>query len=197
MTQVIELECPGCGAPLTVNDKTCPYCQRPVVVSTFNSISALTLAELKKHTKAYAKATEDEGEDSAELDLSAAFCYLKLGLYDQALTSFDKAIEGNIDNSEAYFYAAVATLRGKRPFSTPMAEIKKALAYIESAKMIEPKGIYYYLEAYIKYDFHSRKFLIVKPDHKLTLASAKNAGYSEHDVTELFGVLGTERPSVL
>ncbi len=185
-----------CGAPLTVNDRTCPYCQRPVVVSTFNSIKALSISELRKHTNAYGKAAKESG-GSAELELSAAFCYLKLGLYDQALASFEKAIAGDLDNSEAYFYAAVATLRGKRPFSTPMAEIKRALAYLESAKMIEPKGLYYYLEAYIKYDFHSRKFLIVKPDYKLTLAEAKKATYSSHDVSELFDLLGTERPSIL
>lgn len=192
MTQVIELECPGCGAPLTVNDKNCPYCQRPVVVSTFNSIKNFSAVELRKHTSAYGKAGE-----SAELDLSAAFCYLKLGLYDKATEFFDKAIAGDLDNSEAYFYAAISLLKGKRPFSTPMADIKRILAYLESAKMIEPKGIYYYLEAYIKYDFHSRKFLLVKPDYKQTLAAAKTAGCSSHDVTELFALLGTEKPSVL
>ena len=38
MTQIIELECPGCGRPLSSDMQACPACNRPVVISSFNSV---------------------------------------------------------------------------------------------------------------------------------------------------------------
>ncbi len=54
--------------------------------------------------------------DNDLLNISAAMCYLKLKLYDKAKFAFEKAIENDIDNSEAYFYAAVSLLKGKKHF---------------------------------------------------------------------------------
>ncbi len=121
-------------------------------------------------------------------------CYLRLKLYGKALEKFEAAIEDNFDNSEAYFYAAVSLLQGKKAFLTPMPNIKKALEYIDAALMIENRGVYNYFTAYLKYDFFARKYLKIQPSYQDELEMAKCNGISAFDIEFLFQVLGVERP---
>ena len=64
-----------------------------------------------------------------------------------------------IDQPDVFFYAAVSLLKGQKAFVAPRAAIDKCLEYLNAALMIEPKGIYQYFLAYIKYDYFSRKYL--------------------------------------
>ena len=122
-------------------------------------------------------------------------CYLKLKLYDKALPAFELAMEDNFDNSETFFYAAVCLLKGKKPFLAMRPEIDKIVEYINAALMIEPRGIYYYFLAYIKYDYFNRKFFKTSPTYQEALAMAEQAGYSPFDTEQLFAILGVERPA--
>ena len=75
--------------------------------------------------------------------------------------------------------------------------IDKILSYMESALMIETRGIYYYFLAYIKHDYFKRKFLNVTPNYAQHLQQAEQAGVSQHDIAQLFAILGTQRPAGL
>jgi tetratricopeptide (TPR) repeat protein len=194
--EVVELECPGCAAAITTATKTCPQCFRPIVITTFNSISGLTPMELNKQANTYRKAMAGHPDDD-KLNMSIAFCYLQLKLYDKAIPCFEKALEENFDNSEAYFYAAIALLKGKKAFVTPRPVIDKIEEYLNAAIMIEPKGIYYYFLAYIKYDHHHRKFYKTTPNYEELLTQAAANGYSDTDVDNLYNLLGVSRPDVL
>jgi tetratricopeptide (TPR) repeat protein len=194
--EVVELECPGCAAAITTATKVCPQCFRPIVITTFNSISGLSPMDLNKQANTYRKAMAGHPDDD-ELNMSIAFCYLKLKLYDKAIPCFEKALEENFDNSEAYFYAAVALLKGQKAFMTPRPVIDKIEEYLNAAIMIEPKGIYYYFLAYIKYDHHHRKFYKTTPNYQELLMQASASGYSDADVTNLYNLLGVSRPDVL
>lgn len=192
---VINLTCPGCGAPISTDQKVCEYCDRPVLISSFNSVYSMSVTDINKYKKSYTQALSDN-PDNPQLNSSVAMCYLKLGLYDKALESFEKAIEDDFDNSETYFYAAVSLLKGKKAFLTPRPDINKAIDYINAALMIEPKGIYYYFLAYIKYDFFERKFLNTTPDYKDCYKMAMGAGVSDYDVKMLFDILNVPKPSI-
>lgn len=194
--QIIELECPGCGVPITTSTQTCPQCFRPIVISTFNSVSSMSQLEINKYASAYRKAMIGN-PNNKDLNMSIAFCYLKLKLYDKALPCFEKAIEDNFDNSEVYFYAAICCLQGKKAYLTLRPQINKIEEYLNAATMIEPRGIYYYLWSYIKYDYYKRKFLNTKPDYIEMLKKAEQAGISVYDKEELFKILDVEKPSVL
>lgn len=194
--EVVELECPGCAAAITTATKTCPQCFRPIVITTFNSISGLSPMDLNKQANTYKKAMTGHPDDD-ELNMSIAFCYLKLKLYDKAIPCFEKALEENFDNSEAYFYASIALLKGQKAFLTPRPIIDKIEEYLNAAIMIEPKGIYFYFLAYIKYDHHHRKFYKTTPNYEELLAQANANGYSETDVQNLFDLLGVSRPDVM
>jgi tetratricopeptide (TPR) repeat protein len=194
--QIVELECPGCGKAITTSTQQCPQCFREIVITTFNSVSGMSPLEINKQANAYRKAMVNNPNDQT-LNTSIAFCYLKLKLYDKAIPCFEKAIEDNFDNSETYFYAAIALLGGKKAFLTPRTVINKIEEYIQAALMIEPKGIYYYFWAYIRYDHHFRKSYKMSPNYQELLLQAKKIGLSQTDVAELYKLLEVDRPSVL
>lgn len=194
--QTVNLDCPGCGYPVNLNDEVCPACGRKLVISTFNSVAGMSMPELNKSANAYRKALASDPENS-DVNMSLGFCYLKLKLYDKAIPCFEKAIENNFDNSELYFYTAVALLRGKKAFLTLRPEIDKILQYLEAAVSIEPRGIYYYFMAYIKQDYFARKGFVTTPNYTQLLAQAKQAGLPSTDVSTLWQLLGVTRPDCL
>lgn len=194
--QIVELECPGCGKAITTSTQQCPQCFREIVISTFNSVSGMSPLEINKQANAYRKAMVNN-PDNQTLNMSIAFCYLKLKLYDKAIPCFEKAIEDNFDNSETYFYAAIALLKGKKAFLAPRSVIDKIEEYIQAAIMIEPKGIYHYFWAYIRYDHHFRKSYRMTPNYQELLAQAKQYGLSQTDVAELYKILEVARPEII
>lgn len=193
---VIELNCPGCGARVSTGQRECEWCHKPIIISTFNSVNSMPMPEINKFAGAYRKALA-ENPDNQELNNSIAMCYLKLKLYDKALPAFEKAMEDNFDNSETFFYAAICLLQGKKAFLHQRPTIEKITEYINAALMIEPKGVYYYFLAYIKYDYFDRKFLKTSPTYQEALAMANDAGVSPYDIEQLYAILGVDRPSTL
>lgn len=192
--QIITLSCPGCGANVSTGQKKCEYCRSPIVISSFSSVASMSIPEVNKYANAYRKELVGN-PDNRELNTSIAMCCLRLKLYDEALRAFKKGIEENFDNSDTFFYAAVCLLKGKKAFVAPRADIDKALEYINSALMIEPRGIYYYFLAYIKYDYFERKYLNTVPNWKETLQTAIDAGVSDADIMALFETLQVEIPA--
>ncbi len=195
-TQVISLKCPGCGAPVSTDQSTCKYCKGPITITSFSSVCSMPMPEVNKYARSYQQ-TLAEHPDDTTIHTSIAMCYLKLKLYDKALASFEKALEDNFDNSETFFYAAVCLLKGKKAFLATRAVIDQAIEYIQAAQMIEPRGIYSYFLAYIRYDYFKRKHLTVHPNWEETLAEAQMYGVSEADIDQLYGVLCVERPKDL
>lgn len=193
--QVIDMKCPGCGAP-TSTETTCKFCHRPVVISTFNSVYSMPMPEVNKYAGAYRKVLA-ENPDNTELNNSVAMCYLKLKLYDKAADAFSKAMEDNFDNSETFFYAAICLLKGKKAFLASRSDIDKIEEYLQAAIMIEPKGIYYYFWAYIKQDYFLRKCYKTSPTYQEALEMAQQTGLSNYDVEQLYAILGVQRPECL
>jgi tetratricopeptide (TPR) repeat protein len=194
--QVIDLNCPGCGAGVSTADKVCKFCRRPIVISSFSSISSMSPLELNKYASSYRK-TLAENPDNKEINGSIAMCYLKLKLYDNAIKAFEKAVEENFDNSETFFYAAISLLKGKKAFVAQGSDVRKAKEYLEAAIMIEPRGIYHYFLAYIKYDYFERKYLNITPNWQETLQTAIQSGVSAADIGQLAEVLSVEIPACL
>lgn len=194
--QIVEINCPGCGARVSTGQAECEWCHQPIIISTFNSVYSMPLPEVNKYANAYRKAIAENPENTV-LNNSIAMCYLKLKLYDKALPAFEKAMEDNFDNSETFFYAAICLLQGKKAFLHQRPTIDKIIEYINAALMIEPKGIYYYFLAYVKYDYFARKFFQTSPSYEEMLIKAQDAGLSTYDVEQLYCILGVQRPERL
>lgn len=195
-TDVLNLKCRGCGAAVTINDTVCKYCGGPVTISTFNSVNSMPLPMVNKYVNSYRQDLQSNPND-VSANKATAYCYLKLKLYDKALEYFEKAVEDNFDDSEVYFYAAICCLGGKKAFLNQRPSIDKCLEYINAAIMIEPKGIYYYFMAYIKYDYFERKFFKTAPNYYECLSNSQIVGCSEFDKKQLFDILGVIKPDCL
>lgn len=192
---VEKLVCPGCGFPVDASMKECPA-GHPINISTFNNVFDMPIPMVNKYASKYNKDLIDLPDDK-KLNIGVGICYLKLKLYDKALSAFEKTMKDNFDNSEVYFYAAVSLLQGKKAFLHQRVTIDKVLEYIDAALMIEQKGIYYYFEAYIKYDYFSRKFLNVSPNYQELLQTARSVGVSNLEIEQLYSILSVPRPNVL
>ena len=188
---VNAIKCPGCGAPLADNQKTCDWCRAEVFIRSYETVAAMPAPQLNKYALAY-KQNLVENPDHQELNESAAFCFLKLSMYDDAYNAFSKALVNNFDNSEVFFYAAVSLLKGKKAFLHTRPEIDKMLELINAALMIEPKGIYHYFMAYLKHDYFKRKFLTTTPNYKDCLVKAQAAGCTKADIDLFYAAAGVD-----
>ena len=195
-TVVNDTSCRNCGAAADIGATKCAYCKQPVLISTFNSVYSMPMPMVNQYAASYREALQTE-PDAKDLNSAIAMCYLKLKLYDKAIEAFDKAIVDNFDNSETFFYAAICQLKGQKAFLQNRQIIDKIEEYINAALMIEPKGIYHYFLAYIKYDYFERKFFNTSPTYKEALKNAQNAGLSPVDIEQLYGILGVAKPDVL
>ena len=153
----------------------------------------MPLPLVNKYANSYRMDLQNNPND-LDANKATAYCYLKLKMYDKALEHFEKAVEDNFDDSEVYFYAAICCLKGKKAFLSQRTEINKAEEFLNAATMIEPKGIYYYFWAYIKYDYFKRKFLNTTPDYLNMLNCSEQFQVSELDKVELFQILNVENP---
>jgi tetratricopeptide (TPR) repeat protein len=189
--QVVALNCPNCGDTVDTAQKTCRFCRQPVIISTFNSVFSMPAPLLNKYAGAYRQALATQ-PDNRDINLSIAMCYLKLRLFDKALGAFEKAMEDNFDNADA-----ICLLRGQKAFLAQRPQIDKIEEYITAAIMIEPKGIYFYFLAYIKYDYFSRKSFNTKPTYQDAYAEAQQKGFSQFDVEQLYAILGVSKPDCI
>ena len=192
---VMDLKCPNCGFPISVGQKECPA-GHPINITSFNSVNSMPSPMVNRYINFYKKELGTDPENK-EINKSIGICFLKLHLYAKALEAFDKAMIDNFDDSETYFYAAVCILGGKKAFLNPRSNIDKALEYIDAALMVEPRGIYYYFMAYIKYDYFSRKSYMTSPDYREYLSMAIDVGVPDVDIQMLYDVLNVSRPDCM
>jgi len=156
----------------------------------------MPLPMVKQYADAYKDALKNK-PDAADLNNSIALCYLKLELYDEALTAFKKVMERDFDNWETYFCAAICLLKGKKAFLAQRSEIDHIEKYIKAALKIAPdRGIVHYFWAYIKYDYFERKSLDTTPAYQEELAAANASCLPQRDIDLLFGILGVSRPDI-
>ena len=192
--ETVALNCPGCQAPISQDMKNCPYCGRPVIITSFNDVNKLSNLDLNKYQLSISKNIALGKGNTENNEVSLGFIFLKLKLYQKANEHFAKAMETCFDNSELYMAAAVSALEGKKAYLTLRPKIDEAERYLNIALEIEPRGIYYYFLAYLRYDYFCRKGFKVSPNYVEYLNKAKSVGVSYTDVNTLFGMLGVPVP---
>lgn len=192
--QIISVNCPNCGAPVPRGSNECGYCGSRVFVTSFGDVYRMPFGSINAYLTG-CRAAAGEGELSARH--SQGLCCLKLGMYDEAYEAFSEEIRNDFNDSEAYFCAAAAILRGKKPFLTSRTAIDRAENMLRSACATETRGIYLYFLAYIRYDYYERKRLNVSPSYREYLEAANSVGVSEDDIDLLFKMLTVERPKCI
>ena len=199
LVSVVGLKCSNCGESLSESMAICPSCDQPVVIRKVSSLLGLTMPELRTRSRLMdIEALRDCGDPlSADADFTSGCCLLRLKMFEQAIVHFDKAIAADPCNADALFCAAIAALKGKRPFLVSLADVRKAQECLVAASMIEDRAVFHYLLAYIKQDFYSRRFLRVEPDWRHELQCAIELGIVVEEKEELFMLLGQSCPAEL
>lgn len=134
----------------------------------------------------------DEKKESENFKNGVRFLDRKM--YAQALMCFETEIGSNISDPEPYFYGAVAKLAGKRPFLASRSVIGEIEKYLDTAIAFGECALYYYLYAYIKYDYYEGKRLKSIPSSQELLFLAEGLGISEDEKIKLFEMMGVQRP---
>ena len=188
--EVISLNCPGCGASITTQTKVCEYCRKDILVKSFHSISSMPLPQINKYMASYKSAASEHPEHNG-VNASIGLCFLRLKKYDQALDAFEKAQADNFEDATPFFYAAVARLKGRKPFLCSRQEIDQMETDINAAISIEPCAEQYYFLSYIGRDYFKRKFLKHDPSWEILMEKAINNGLSPADVEYFHAMIGT------
>lgn len=188
MIEIVNLECPGCGYPITMSTRTCPQCGRAIVISSFSKMSG-DWGSLAGKLARFNDMKLRNDPDNNELHITKAFCHMKLKLYDKAAAAFETASDNDPLNDELYYYRAVCLTNGKRPFVLNLSAIKSITQLIDAALEIEEKGIYHFFKAYIMYDFYEKKGYNTPSDPRNEMALASSCGIAGGDITEFWNML--------
>ena len=137
------------------------------------------------------RAAAAEHPNHNDVNTSIGMCYLKLKKYDQAIEAFEKAQADNFEDATPFFYAAVARLKGRKPFLCSRPEIDAIETDVNAALSIDPKAEQYYFLSYIGRDYFKRKFLKHSPAWEDLMNEAVNNGLSPADVEEFHAMTGT------
>ena len=97
--EVMNITCPGCGAPIDTKLAKCYQCGRPYVITSFNNVYGMTPNIAMGLKGAYQKEVE-ANPDNPDANFSLGICLLKLNMYDKAYEKFDKAIEDEPEDED-------------------------------------------------------------------------------------------------
>ena len=122
---------------------------------------------------------------------------LKMKMYDSALAYFKSAMNDPMADPDVFYYAAIASLRGGTAFSQTRDTIEAVVNYINQAIAFEPKGIYYYFLAYIKYDYYERKYFRTSPNYREAFALALEHNVTWQQVNEMYELMRVSKPACL
>ena len=113
MSFLTTLQCPGCGAPIRWNDKSCEYCGSVVLVS---QPAELALPAVARAQKLAAQMRERlalnpyDGDAYYQLGLAT----FTLGRYDQAENAFEQAQHYLPGSAVAFYFKGLAMLLGSQ-----------------------------------------------------------------------------------
>lgn len=157
------LTCPQCGAPIKPGVNKCEYCGAEFFVTSLAYLDKFDKKGTNKYINYYRQLLKNN-PNNGEANCGMGICYLDLKLYDFAIKYFAKAIEQIPNFSDVYYYYALALFKGRKPKILTLSEIRKIEEYLNTAIQIDDtKAKYYYLLAFVKYDFYMKNGLKVNP----------------------------------
>ena len=194
----IVITCSCCGHkeayPVQKESVRCRSCRQPIIPMNYKDAKEVPAQQKVKQILLLNQAAA-ANPTAPEINMALGLFYLTSGAYQYALPQFNKVIEADPFNADAYFYASVALLGGTKPFVKNLHEIEKIVENLKVAEQIEQKAIYYYLHAYVAYDYYKRKYLGCNPRYTELLSEAQALGITGAEITDLFELLKTDKPS--
>lgn len=192
------LQCPSCFCTISADQENCEYCGNKIVIETINDMSNLSSEALRNYGRSYTKNLEQGIGDRQEMEGALAFIFLKMKLYEKAEDHFSKAVDEFCNNPDLYYGWAISILRGKGAYGCYRETVDEAMSYLNAALSIEKKGIYYYFQAFLSYDYFFSKGFRVSPNYVdyLNLAIGTR-NLTRADINHLYELLNVPCPDKL
>jgi len=124
-------ECPQCGAAATPSDRKCSYCKAEFFVSSLAYLGSFDSQGIAKYMKHYKGLTSQDPRNT-EGFLGLGLCYLQIGTYSLAQKCFENVIDASPEVSQAYYYHALARIRGRRLMTLSLNEVREIEAYLST-----------------------------------------------------------------
>ncbi len=149
----------------------------------FSTLGRMSQSEVQEVLRQYKSAVAADARDG-DAHFSLGLVYLQLGLHELAILHFRSAIDLCPEMADAYFYCALALIRGRRPKTLSMQEVRTIEAHLTTARQLEPRQAKYdYLLAIIKCDYYLSNGLRPPPPSAEELLQAARS--KEHDAWEV------------
>lgn len=194
----IVITCGCCGHkeayPLQKESVRCRNCRQPIIPANYKEAKQMPAPARTKQILLLNQAAT-VSPDAPEIHMALGLFYLTNGAYQYALPQFKKVIAIDPLNADAYFYVAVTMLGGEIPFLKVLDEIEIIVENLKIAEQIEEKAIYFYLHAYIAYDYYKRKYRGCRPSYPELMSKARSLGITSADADSLFELLKTDKPN--
>lgn len=194
----IVITCGCCGHkeayPLQKESVRCRNCRQPIIPANYKEAKQMPAPARTKQILLLNQAAT-VSPDAPEIHMALGLFYLTNGAYQYALPQFKKVIAIDPLNADAYFYVAVTMLGGENPYLKVLSEIEIMVENLKLAEQIEGKAIYFYLHAYIAYDYYKRKYRGCTPSYPELMSKARSLGITSADADSLFELLKTDKPN--
>lgn len=184
------MECPGCGASVSLHDKVCGFCGRKLTFTSLNfkEVRKTTFQESAKFLEAYKEALK-ESPDNPDVLASLGYVLMDRGQYQEAADSLRRAAANGADDPDVLFQAALAAYKSKKPFQIKLGEAEGIISQIDSAILMDPKPQYLFAKARLIAVLYERRFIKYKESSAQVLAQAQGAGLTDADRSDLESLL--------
>lgn len=137
------------------------------------------------------KAAIATGAEDADAHLGLGLLYLQLRLYDTALRHFKRVVDIDPALSDGYYYLALASIRGRRPKTLTLQEVRAVESNICTAlELDERQAKYYYLLAAVRQDYYAANGLVSpSPSAVILLDLATDKDHDAWEVERLLAAL--------
>ena len=148
------LQCPQCGATAAPSQRQCEFCGAEFFIKSLAYLSRFDTEGVGKYLACF-KATTISSPSEPQGWLGLGLCYLQMGTYALAERYFEKVIGLSPEIPQAYYYHALASIRGRRLKTLSLPEIRKIEMYLTTATQIDAELVEgQLLLAMIKRDFY-------------------------------------------
>ena len=181
--------CYGCGASVSMDDKVCPYCGKKLTFTSIRDVRGSTAQDSIKFLKTFKDALANS-PDHPGVQTSLGLVLFDRNQFDQAAQAFDKAINCGADESEVFYYAAVARFRGKKPFQFSINEAKHIVEMIDGAIMMNPLPQYFYAKSVVIKKLIEDKHMSYSTSSAQAQQEAMDAHLTDADIMDTNALLG-------
>lgn len=178
--------------------KKCKSCKAYIIVqNTFEAETLSSVEKMKQQMNLLAALNRGSlDQDSKDmLNNSLGLIALESKSYLIAQKHFQKAVDENPDNAEAYYYHSLSLLNGQRPFLNSRNLIDQLIQNMDFALSLGMKGKYAYLKALLIHDFYILKSFRYPESVSSVLEIANALGVTDEEKREIFKILNMNKPA--